>query len=103
MKSRLRVAFSLPRLFLAPWQRLWSGLEPTSQVWIYEGLMAGVPRNTGAVLLAMDGTISSQPHPAVWTGHTTHVPGFILYSMRTHLGTATGVVKIPFKKNKYSA
>lgn len=92
------MTLSLPRLFPAPWQRLWSGLEPTSQVWIYEGLMAGVPRNTGTVLLAMDDMSSLQPRPAEWTGQTTCVPRFILYSMRTHLGTATGVVKIPLRK-----
>lgn len=60
-------------LFPAPRQGLCSGLELTSQVWIHDGLMTGVPRNTGTVLLATDSASGPQPHPPEWDGACQHV------------------------------
>lgn len=53
-------------------------------------------------VLAMDST-AFPALPTVVRQHAKQVPRLILRSMRNHLGTATEVVKIHFKKNKYSA
>lgn len=91
----------LPRLFPAPWQRPCSDLEPTSHVRMYDGHKAGVPRNTKTG--ASHGSTAFPALPTVVRQHAKQVPRLILRSMRNHLGTVTEVVKIHFKKNKYSA
>lgn len=91
----------LPRLFPAPWQRPCSDLEPTSHVRMYEATRQGFP-GTQRPMLAMDST-AFPALPTVVRQHAKQVPRLILRSMRNHLGTATEVVKIHFKKNKYSA